>query len=274
MTRTKSTSGERRDLAATASVTIDADPDIVWRFLSEPERFASWIGAYAGAAPLPGTQVDPRVGGKIRVQYPGDGMFAAGEFVEVEAPRRIVMTWGYEHRSHGIGPGESRIEITLTPTEAGTRVDLRHSGLPDEEAVRGACGGWTHYLTMMARGAAAAQYAPHLAGAADAYFRAWSEADDAKRRALLEACCEADVTMRGAFVMTDGIDALSRHIAGALMHMPNMRLTAAGEPQQLHGHARFAWSVNGPDGKVMMRGENVARLSRAGKFREVVSFGD
>ncbi|MCA9243837.1 MAG: SRPBCC domain-containing protein [Phycisphaerales bacterium] len=262
------------EFTAHASITIGADPEIVWRFLSEPERFGAWIGAYAGAPPLPGTSIDPRVGGKVRVQYPGDGMFASGEFVEIDPPNRVVLTWGYEHGSHGIGPGESRIEITLTPVANGTRVDLRHSGLPDDDAARGASGGWTHYLTMMARQAAAAQYEPNLAQSVDAYFAAWSEPDAGNRRALLDTCCEADVAMRGAFAMTSGVDALSSHIAGALMHMPNMRLTADGAPQQMHGFARFRWTVNTPDGKVVMRGANFARLSRTGQFMEIVSFGD
>lgn len=254
------------------STTIAATPAVVWSFLSDPERFRSWIGAFAGVQPLSGTKVDPRVGGKLRVEYQG-GTFAAGEITVIEPQKRIEFTWGYEAGGgQNIPPGSTRVEILLSPTAAGTRVELRHHDIPTQEARDGHRGGWTHYLSMFARDAAAAQHAETLSAVCAAYFKAWSEPDDAARAKLLAQCCESDVRVRTSFANTNSIPELVAHIANGLKHMPGMSLKLAGAPQQLHGFARFDWTVDAPDGRTIFRGVNFAELSLSGRLRTLVGF--
>jgi uncharacterized protein YndB with AHSA1/START domain len=228
-------------------VQIAAEPATVWSFLSDGAKFASWIGAYGGGPPLPGTRVSPGVGGSVRVEYPG-GQFGAGEVLEAEPPRRIVFTWGYEGGSQGMAPGSTRIEIVLTPVAAGTQVELRHSGIPTEDARRGHKGGWTHYLSMLAREGSAAQHA--------------------------DRCCEPDVRVRTRYACTNGVRELSGHIAGALVHMPGVRLKQSGPAQLLHGFACAPWAACSADGKELMRGRNHIALSPSSRVELVVSFGD
>src|SRR5262249_6933743 len=99
--------------AVVVHMSIAAAPATVWSFMSDGAKFASWIGAFAGQGPAEGTRIDPRVGGELRVCYPG-GHAAVGKITAMEPPRRIAFTWGYEQQTHGIAPGASQVEITLT----------------------------------------------------------------------------------------------------------------------------------------------------------------
>jgi uncharacterized protein YndB with AHSA1/START domain len=121
------------------SVHIAARPDTVFRFLTDPDRMRTWMGDTA--------EIDPRPGGMYRVSVI-DGNVAIGEYVEVVANERIVWTWGWEG-SETIPPGSSTVEVTLTPDGDGTVVRLRHSGLPDDEAVNEHRRGWEHYTARL-----------------------------------------------------------------------------------------------------------------------------
>jgi uncharacterized protein YndB with AHSA1/START domain len=266
------------DTSVTVSVLIAAEPETVWRFLSDGDRFGAWIGAFAGQPPLPGTAVEPHVGGTIRVSYPtaepGKTTAARGEITAMEPLKRVAFSWGYEAGTHGLKPGASQVEITLHPEAGGTRVCLRHTGLPGREAAQGHFSGWKHYLAMLARQASETQQAESLPGVIDTYFRAWREADDAVRRQLLDASCEPDVSIRSFWACTDGVDELSAHIANGLRQMPGMTLRQEGPAQHLHGYARVGWAVQTPDDKRVMGGTNMLRLSPRGRIALAVSFAE
>jgi len=67
--------------------------------------------------------------------------------VEVEPPRRVVLSWGLAG-AEDLPPGSSLVEFTLIPTETGTRLNLVHSGLPDTRARTHAVG-WANYLARL-----------------------------------------------------------------------------------------------------------------------------
>jgi len=255
------------------SVTVAAEPATVWKFLSDGPLFAAWIGAFAGQGPQEGTRIDPRIGGEVRVTYPG-GHVASGKITAMEIAKRIAFTWGYEQQTHALEAGESNIEITLTPVTGGTLVDLVHTGLPTDEARHGHLGGWKHYLSMLAREASGMQHHQAAQRALDAYIRAWAEPDSAARMKLLESSCTPNVQVRTSFACTDGLQPLSDHMANGQKHMPGISLRNEGLPQTCHGHARAPWALVGPDGKVLMRGVNFATLALTGKLESVVSFQD
>src|SRR5690349_6132958 len=109
---------ERRMASSTETVVrrtvaIDASPETVWQFLVDPAKTATWWGLTAS--------FDPRPGGAYRIEVI-PGHTASGEFVEVDAPRRLVYTWGWEAGPEGanpVPPGSSTIEIDLVPDGAG-----------------------------------------------------------------------------------------------------------------------------------------------------------
>lgn len=265
---------ENRTESVVVRMQIAAEQELVWTFLSDQARFASWIGAMGGGSPQPGTELEPRVGGQVRVVY-SPTIAARGEVVVFEAPRRFVMTWGYEgHEQGGIRVGSTRVEITLRPVPGGTEVELRHSGIPSEAERAGHLGGWTHYLSMLSRAALEAQHEPALADRVGAYYRAWGERDEAARQGLLEACCEPEARVRTSYACTNSIAELSSHIANAQRHMAGMTLQPDGAAQHLQGYARSQWTVTAPDGAVVFRGVNFFTLTAATRFSLVVGFSD
>ncbi|HEX6330307.1 MAG TPA: SRPBCC domain-containing protein [Actinomycetota bacterium] len=115
---------------------IEATLAEVFEHLIDPAQYVRWMGAEA--------VLEPRPGGTYRVHIPHRGV-ARGEFVTVEAPHRIVFTWGWDGDGV-VPPGSSTVEVTLHERDGATLVRLRHSGLPDEESGRAHEGGWRKYL--------------------------------------------------------------------------------------------------------------------------------
>src|SRR5262245_56885110 len=121
----------RRSMERTAeSVSIEreleiaASPETVWRHLFDPESALRWWGC--------SISFDPTPGGALRVEVV-PGSVAAGEFLGVEPPRRLVYTWGWEAGGAGpslVPPGSSTVEIELVPSGGGTTLRLTHRGLP------------------------------------------------------------------------------------------------------------------------------------------------
>jgi uncharacterized protein YndB with AHSA1/START domain len=121
---------------------IDARPETVWRYWTDPERMCDWWGATA--------ELDPRPGGVCIVEMGGGGVMR-GEFVEVVPHERIVFSFGWERSESGpdIAPGSTRVEVTLTPDGDGTILALRHTGLPVALSAEHRAG-WAHFLPLLA----------------------------------------------------------------------------------------------------------------------------
>ena len=121
-------------------IMIDATPDTIWPFLTEPGKHVEWDGTVA--------EIDPRPGGVYRVLVAGEFQ-SAGEYVEVVPMEKVAFTFGWEQEGHPIPPGSTTVAITLHPEGDKTRVRLVHSGLP-AEAVDDHGHGWDHYLGRLA----------------------------------------------------------------------------------------------------------------------------
>jgi uncharacterized protein YndB with AHSA1/START domain len=140
---------EQPEVAAVVEreIRIAARPETVFDFFVDPEKMVQWKGRRA--------ELDARPGGVYRVEI-NDEAIARGEYVEIDAPNRVVFTWGWEGQEsgeHAVPPGSSRVEIELTPDGDGTLVRLRHLDLPAQSRdVHGQ--GWDLYLGRLARVAA------------------------------------------------------------------------------------------------------------------------
>jgi uncharacterized protein YndB with AHSA1/START domain len=124
-------------------IVIDATPETIWPFLTDPEKHLEWMGTEA--------EIDPRPGGIYRVLVGGRNQ-SAGEFVEVVPLEKVVFTFGWEKEGNPIVPGSTTVEITLHPEGGKTRVQLVHRDLPDD-AVADHGVGWAHYLGRLDLGA-------------------------------------------------------------------------------------------------------------------------
>jgi uncharacterized protein YndB with AHSA1/START domain len=127
-------------LAVERELVIAASPETVWELLTDEDEAVRWMGQSA--------QFDLRPGGAYRVEVIS-GHIARGEFVEIDEPRRLVYTWGWEGENP-VPPGSSTIEFELVPDGAGTLLRFRHSGLPTQETVTSHSHGWDHYFERLA----------------------------------------------------------------------------------------------------------------------------
>ena len=132
------------------SVHIAARRETVFPYFTEPERYVEWMG---GSATL-----EAVAGGVYRVGM-RDGVEAVGEFLEVDFPNRVVFTWGWTDQ-FAVAPGSTRVVVTLAEEDGGTRVVLRHHGLPDGEQRAHHRGGWEAYLDRLAVRAAGGDPGP------------------------------------------------------------------------------------------------------------------
>ncbi len=121
-------------------IMIDATPETIWPFLTEPDKHVEWEGTVA--------ELDPQPGGTYRVLVAGQHQ-SAGEYVEVVPREKVVFTFGWEQEGHPIPPGSTTVEISLHPEGDKTRVRMVHRGLP-EDAVGDHTQGWDHYLGRLA----------------------------------------------------------------------------------------------------------------------------
>jgi uncharacterized protein YndB with AHSA1/START domain len=127
---------------------IDASPETLWEFFTDADKLTRWFGSAA--------TLEPRPGGEYRVDVI-DGHVASGQFVELEPPRRLVHTFGWEAEGDGpnpVPPGSSTIEVELIPSGSGTKLRFEHRDLPNEEAAQMHGAGWDHYFSRLTVAAA------------------------------------------------------------------------------------------------------------------------
>ncbi len=126
----------------TASVFIKAPPERVYEYFTRPEAMVRWMGEYAVLEPTPGGQftVDVR-GAPVR-----------GRYLELEPPNRLLISWGYAGSAQ-LKPGASTIEVRFIAERGGTRVELEHRDLPDDQRA-GHATGWSHYVARLKLAAA------------------------------------------------------------------------------------------------------------------------
>jgi uncharacterized protein YndB with AHSA1/START domain len=122
--------------AVEREIRIDAEPETVFAFFTEPELLLRWKGVDA--------QLDPVPGGTYRVVM-HDRRTVLGRYVVVEPPTRLVFTWGFDGEDPLVAPGASTVEVTLAPDGDGTLVRLIHRDLP-APAREVHARGWAHYL--------------------------------------------------------------------------------------------------------------------------------
>lgn len=121
-------------------VEIAARPDTVWQLLTDPKEIVRWMGERA--------EFDLRAGGVYRFHVV-PGHIAAGKFVDVDPPRRLAYTWGWEG-SEGVPPGSSTVIFELVPRGNKTLLRFTHRDLPTQSAAESHSQGWDHYFARLA----------------------------------------------------------------------------------------------------------------------------
>jgi uncharacterized protein YndB with AHSA1/START domain len=142
-------------LSLQREIEIAAAPETVWEFLVDPDKARRWWGT--------SVFVDLRPEGRYRVEL-SRGRTVVGEFVELDPPRRLVYSFGWEAGSGDLAslvpPGSSTVEIELIPRAGGTTLRIVHRDLPDAESLGSHGGGWDHYLERLSIAAAGGDPGP------------------------------------------------------------------------------------------------------------------
>ena len=117
-------------------IPIAAPAEIVYRLLTTVDGLKRWIAADAA--------VEPEPGGELRWTHE-NGATMSGRFVELDPPRRLVFTYGWEGDLMGLPPEASTVEISLEERPGGTILRLSHRGIPPD-VVEEHRRGWVYFL--------------------------------------------------------------------------------------------------------------------------------
>lgn len=150
-------------------VRIGARPETVFAYFTDPAKMVQWMGAEATLEPRPGgvCRIAFRMGRELptataeflasgaeggeppeRPEFDGISVML-GEFVEVDPPRRITFTWGWELEVLTVPPQSTSVEVSFTPDGESTVVRLVHRRLP-AATVGFHRAGWEHFLPRLA----------------------------------------------------------------------------------------------------------------------------
>ena len=239
---------------------VHARRETIFRFFTDPQRWASWWGA--------GSTIDPQPGGRLLIRYPG-GTEAVGEVMEIQPPERLVFSYGYAAGAP-IPPGSSVVTIVLEEHARGTRLRLAHAfaeaGVRDEHVQ-----GWRYQLSLFANVIAGEVHAGASA-LADRWFETWSEEDGAKREAALRAIASPTIRLRDQFSSIEGLPDVLVHVAAARRFMPGIRMSRRGGVRQCQGMAIADWVARAADGLERAAGTSVFELGLDGAIESVTGF--
>lgn len=104
-----------------------ADPELVWRTLTEPERVVLWLTDAVALGAV----------GDVYLLDFGDGSVVRGRILAVDPGRSFAHSWTWE----GAEPAEvTTVTWSLEPMLGGTRIRLQHDGWTEaglDESARG-----------------------------------------------------------------------------------------------------------------------------------------
>lgn len=131
----------RERISVQREIAIAASRETVWDLLVNADEATRWMGESAS--------FDVRVGGRYRIEVL-PGRVATGEFLEIDPPRRLVHTWGWELPGGPVRPGSTIVVLELLENGNETRLRLCHRDLPSLDAAGSHSRGWAHYLERLA----------------------------------------------------------------------------------------------------------------------------
>lgn len=128
-------------------VRINASAETVFSYLTDASKLRRWMSM--------GGTWDPAAGEAFRLQLTKEDV-AMGKFLEIDPPKRLVFSWGWESEDAVTKPGSTTVEITLAAQGTATLVRLVHRDLPTVESAQAHSRGWEHYLQRLALAASGA----------------------------------------------------------------------------------------------------------------------
>jgi uncharacterized protein YndB with AHSA1/START domain len=139
-----------------------ASREQVWRAWTDPEVIAQWWGPASFTAPV--VKVDLREGGRylFAMRSPeGQEVWSTGVYREIVPMERLVFTDSFADAEGNVVPastygmsGDWPLELLVTVTfeehGSGTKMTLRHEGIPAGEPIEQAEAGWNESFDRLA----------------------------------------------------------------------------------------------------------------------------
>jgi uncharacterized protein YndB with AHSA1/START domain len=135
-------SGHPGQLALDLRCIVDAPGERIYKTLTEPAELAKWWGPHGFTTPE--IELNLRVGGSYRftMQPPeGDPFHLAGEFLEIDPPRRLVYTFRWEEPDPD--DRETVVMLRLDAVGDATGVTLSQGDFATEARLALHRSGWT-----------------------------------------------------------------------------------------------------------------------------------
>jgi uncharacterized protein YndB with AHSA1/START domain len=108
--------------AITSQIDIDAPPDVVWTIITEARHLTGWFSDDA--------EIDLRPGGEMLLTWHGHGTYRA-RVETVHPPVTFAFRWVLRDGEEPLPGGSTLVVMTLTPTDAGTRLRVLETGFSD-----------------------------------------------------------------------------------------------------------------------------------------------
>jgi hypothetical protein len=105
-----------------------------------------------------------------------------------------------------------------------------------------------------------------------AYVAAWSETDEAKRRALLEKGWAENSTYTDPTVEVVGREALVQHIGGIHRQFTDCRIILTSRVDEHHDRIRFTWAMVNPKGSRVSEGIDFGEVGSDGRLIRITGF--
>jgi uncharacterized protein YndB with AHSA1/START domain len=120
---------------------LNAAPEKVYAAWTDPQKLIQWFGRVDAKPDTMRAEVDPRVGGRYRVNFnikSGEYFEVGGIYREVVPNQRLVFSWAW----YSTPERESLVTVTLKPDGVGTLLTVHHEQLFDSAARDGHERGW------------------------------------------------------------------------------------------------------------------------------------
>jgi len=122
---------------------IRTTPEKLWDALTQPEftrRY--WVGCYQESS--------WKAGSPWKLMIPDGRVGDSGEIVEIDRPRRLVLTWRNEFQAHMRGEGYSRATFLLEPLEGAVKLTVTHEmDQPGSKLIEAVSNGWPSILASL-----------------------------------------------------------------------------------------------------------------------------
>jgi uncharacterized protein YndB with AHSA1/START domain len=138
--------------------TFDAQRDLVWQAWTDPEKLKQWFTPEEELRPK-SVKVDLRPGGKFRLQMQkagGEFFTAAGTYLEIKMPERLVFTWAWEKDGSEpdfgeLEPPETLITLEFKTVEKQTELTLTQEKFASDDSRDRHAHGWGSLFGLLAR---------------------------------------------------------------------------------------------------------------------------